>query len=114
MWLYCEFSVFSEEKVDPNAAGVAFKSQYATLMLLIPDSLMLAGHLYSEGLITRILLSKLAAPGLSSYEKNILILNEIEDQIPSNPAVFSKFVAALLSIEQLKEIGANLIASYSK
>lgn len=83
-------------------------------MLVIPDSLMLASRLYSEELASRTLLSKLAAYGLSLYEKNIMILNEVEDQIPSNPSIFSNFVNVLLSIEQLKEMGANLIASYSK
>ena len=105
---------FNEGKVDADAAGAAFKSQYATLMLVIPDSFMLAGHLYSKGLVSRTLLSKLAIPGLSSYEKNILILNEIEEQIPSNPSVFNSFVTVLLSIEQLREMGENLIMSYSK
>lgn len=108
------FRSATEGRVDANAVGKAFKSQYATLMLLMPDSLTLAGRFYSEELITRILLSKLAAPGLSSYEKNILILNEIEDQIFANPSVFNRFVAVLLSIEQLKQMGSNLIASYSK
>lgn len=72
----------------------------------------LAGRLYSEGVVSRSLMQKLTVLGLSSCEKSILILNEVEDQIASNAIVFRSFITALQSVQQLKEMGMKLIKSY--
>lgn len=103
-----------EGKVDPAAAEKALKIHYATLVLVIHEATVpeLAGHLYSEGVISRSLMHKLAVLGLSPCEKSILILTEIEDQIPSNANVFNSFVTALKSIGQLKEMAVKLVMSY--
>ena len=101
-------------KVDPAAASRAFKTHYATLMVVIPDTLELASDLYSKGAVSRSLMKKLSALGLSSDEKNILLLNEVEGQISSNPNVFQTFVISLHSIAPLEEMGKKLIESYCK
>ena len=106
--------LFGEGKVDSAAAARAFKTHYATLMLIIHDTLELASRLYSEGAVSRSLMNKLTALGLSTDEKNMLVLNEIEDQIPSNPTVFQTFVTALQSIVPLEEMGKKLMESYCK
>ena len=105
-----------EGKLDPEIAEKAFKLHYATLVLIIHEAMIpaLAGHLYSEGVVTRSLMQKLTVLGLSSCEKSILILNEVEDQIASNVMVFRSFITALLSVQQLKEMAIKLIKSYCK
>lgn len=97
-------------------AKKAFKLHYATLVLIINEAMIpvLAGHLYSEGVVSRLLMQKLTVLGLSSCEKSILILNEVEDQISSNVAVFSSFISALQTVQQLKELAIKLIKSYRK
>ena len=101
-------------KVNPAAASRAFKTHYATLVMVIPNTLELASDLYSKGVVSRSLMNKLSALGLSSDEKNILLLNEVEGQISLNPNVFQTFVTSLQSIVPLKEMGKKLIESYCK
>ena len=83
-------------------------------VIVIPDTLELASDLYSKGVVSRSLRNKLRALGLSSDEKNILLLNEVEGQISSNPNVFQTFVTSLQSIVPLEEMGKKLIESYCK
>ena len=102
------------DDIDPAAAELAFRIQRPSLLIAIDSTLELTNFLYSKGAISREVRNKLSVISLSQDEKNMLLLNEVEDKIVTNSTMFQTFISALQSEPLLEEMATRLLDSYRK
>ena len=106
--------VASLEPVNPAIAHQVFKEQRPRLMIAISSSPLLVNQLYADDVITKSVLNKLTVMGYSKDEKNVILLNAVEEQIEIKPSAFMTFVSALQSEPALEEMACQLLHSYRK
>jgi len=104
--------LLSDRDIDPAAAELAFRIQRPSLLIAIDSTHELTNLLYSKGAISREVRNKLSVISLSQDEKNMLLLNEVEDKIMTNSSMFQTFISALQSEPLLAEMATQLLDSY--
>ena len=109
-----EFDVASIEPINSAIAHQAFKEQRPTLMIAISSSPLLVNQLYADDVIAKSVLNKLTVIGISKDEKNMILLNSVEDKIETDPSAFMTFVSALQSEPALEEMARQLLHYYRK
>ena len=72
-----------------------FREHYDRLYHAIQDPPSLATRLFTRSIITSAVIGRMIAVGLSTLEKNIVILSAVEMQIQTNPRMFNVFLSAL-------------------
>ena len=72
-----------------------FREHYDRLYHAIQDPLSLATRLFTRSIITSAVKGKMVAMGLSTLEKNSLLLNAVEMQLRTYPKMFHEFLSAL-------------------
>ena len=72
-----------------------FREHYDRLYHAIQDPLSLATQLFASNIITSEVKGKMNIVGLSTLEKNSLLLSAVEMQIQTNPSVYHVFLSAL-------------------
>ena len=72
-----------------------FREHYNRLVQSIQDPLPLATRLFSKGVIISAVKEKISVLGLSTLEKNDVLLTAVEKQIQLDPETFHVFVSAL-------------------
>ena len=83
-------------------------------MIAISSSPRLVNQLYADDVITTPVRNKLSVMGLSKDEKNMILLNAVEDKIETDPSAFKAFVSALQSEPALDEMARQLLHYYRK
>ena len=84
------------------------------LMIAISSSPLLVNQLYADDVITKSVRNKLTMIGISKDEKNMHLLDAVEDQIEIKPSAFMTFVSALQSEPALEEMARQLLHYYRK
>ena len=72
-----------------------FREHYDRLYHAIQDPLSLATRLFAKSIITSAVTGRMIAMGLSTLEKNSVLLSAVEMQIRTNPKTFYEFLSAL-------------------
>ena len=72
-----------------------FREHYDRLYHAIQDPLSLATQLFTRNIITSAVKGKMNIVGLSTLEKNSLLLSAVEMQIQTNSSVYHVFLSAL-------------------
>ena len=72
-----------------------FREHYGRLYHTIQDPLSLATQLFAKSIITSAVKGKMNIVGLSTLEKNSLLLSAVEGQIQTDPRVFHVFLSTL-------------------
>ena len=72
-----------------------FREHYDRLVHAIQDPLPLATQLFSKGIITSAVKERMIVLGLTTLEKNNVLLSAVEKQIQSNPGTVHGFLSAL-------------------
>ena len=83
-------------------------------MIAVSSSPLLVNQLYASDVITKSVLNKLTVMGYSKDEKNMILLNAVEEQIEIKPSAFMTFVSALQSEPALEEMARQLLHHYRK
>ena len=73
----------------------AFRENYDRLYHAIQDPLSLATRLFARSIITFAVTGRMIAVGLSTLEKNGILLSAVEMQIRTDPRMFYEFLSAL-------------------
>ena len=72
------------------------KKHYIDLVGTIQDPAGLAGSLYSRGIISKLVMSKVQQRGdLITKEKNEVLINAVEAQVTTDPSVFQMFMEVM-------------------
>ena len=72
-----------------------FREHYDRLYHAIQDPLSLATRLFTRNIITSAVTGRMIAVGLSTLEKNGVLLSAVEMQIRTDPKMFYEFLSAL-------------------
>ena len=72
-----------------------FREHYDRLYHAIQDPLSLATRLFTRSIITSAVTGRMIAVGLSTLEKNGILLSAVEMQIRTDPRMFYEFLSAL-------------------
>ena len=72
-----------------------FREHYDRLYHAIQDPLTLATRLFARSIITSAVTGRMIAMGLSTLEKNSVLLSAVEMQIRTGPKTFYEFLSAL-------------------
>ena len=72
-----------------------FREHYDSLYHAIQDPLSLATQLFTRSIITSAVTGRMIAVGLSTLEKNGVLLSAVEMQIRTDPRMFYEFLSAL-------------------
>ena len=72
-----------------------FREHYDRLYHAIQDPLSLATRLFTRNIITSAVTGRMIAVGLSTLEKNYVLLSAVEMQLRTDPMMFYKFLSAL-------------------
>ena len=72
-----------------------FREHYDRLYHAIQDPLSLATRLFARRIITSLIKGKMNIVGLSTLEKNSILLSAVEMQIRTDPTTFYAFLSAL-------------------
>ena len=83
--------------IDPLKAGEAFKKHRHDLLIAVTDPLVLANHLYTRDIISREILSRVQALGLTTSDKNVILFDAIESRLRTHPSDFCTLLSVLSS-----------------
>ena len=72
-----------------------FREHYYRLYHAIQDPLSVATRLFARSIITSAVTGRMIAMGLSTLEKNSVLLSAVEMQIRTDPKTFYEFLSAL-------------------
>ena len=72
-----------------------FREHYYRLYHAIQDPLSVATRLFARSIITSVIKGKMNIVGLSTLEKNSVLLSAVEMQIQTDPKTFYEFLSAL-------------------
>ena len=72
-----------------------FREHYDRLYHAIQDPLSLATRLFTRSIITSAVTGRMIVVGLSTLEKNYVLLSAVEMQIQTDPRMFYVFLSAL-------------------
>ena len=72
-----------------------FREHYDRLYHAIQDPLSLATRLFTRSIVTSAVTGRMIAVGLSTLEKNGILLSTVEMQIRTDPRMFNAFLSAL-------------------
>ena len=72
-----------------------FREHFDRLYHAIQDPLSLATRLFTRSIITSAVTGRMIAVGLSTLEKNGILLSAVEMQIRTDPRMFYEFLSAL-------------------
>ena len=72
-----------------------FREHYDRLYHAIQDPLSLATRLFTRSVITSAVTGRMIAVGLSTLEKNGVLLSAVEMQLRTDPRMFYEFLSAL-------------------
>ena len=72
-----------------------FREHYDRLYHAIQDPLSLATRLFTRSIITSAVTGRMIAVGLSTLEKNYVLLSAVKMQIRTDPMMFYEFLSAL-------------------
>ena len=72
-----------------------FREHYDRLYHAIQDPLTLATRLFAKSIITSVIKGKMNIVGLSTLEKNSILLSAVEGQVQTDPKTFHVFLSTL-------------------
>ena len=72
-----------------------FREHYDRLYHAIQDPLSLATRMFTRSIVTSAVTGRMIAVGLSTLEKNGVLLSAVEMQLRTDPRMFYKFLSAL-------------------
>ena len=81
-----------------------FREHYDRLYHAIQDPLSLATQLFTRSIVTSAVTGRMIAVGLSTLEKNGVLLSAIEMQIRTDPRRFYEFLSALIEDPALQSL----------
>ena len=81
-----------------------FRVHYNRLYHAIQDPLSLATQLFAKSIITSAVTGRMIAMGLSTLEKNGVLLSAVEMQIQTDPKTFYEFLSALNEDPSMKSL----------
>ena len=94
-----------------SAESEAFRKCSADLIRGIEDPILLAWELYSDGIISDMVVDEVTtAP--SDVQRKSRLLSAVRDQIATNPAKFQNLLLSLRNQPPLKDIADKLKAIY--
>ena len=85
-----------------------FRVHYNRLYHAIQDPLSLATQLFAKSIITSAVTGRMIAMGLSTLEKNGVLLSAVEMQIRTDPKKFYEFLSALSEDPSMKSLAKSM------
>ena len=85
-----------------------FREHYDRLYHAIQDPLSLATRLFTRSIITSAVTGRMIAVGLSTLEKNGVLLGAVEMQIRTDPRTFYEFLSALREDPSIQSLVENM------
>ena len=85
-----------------------FKEHYDRLYHAIQDPLSLATRLFARNIITSAVKGKMNIVGLSTLEKNSLLLSAVEGQIQTNSSRYHIFLSALKEDSSMQSLAESM------
>ena len=94
-----------------------FREHYDGLYYAIQDPLSLATQLFTRSIVASAVMGKMNTVGLSTLEKNSLLLSAVEGQIQTDPKVLHVFLSTLnedTSMQPLVESMQGMISPIAR
>ena len=95
-----------------SAESKAFRKCSADLMRGIQDPELLAWELYSDEVISEVVVDEMSVVGLSTVQKKTRLLSAVRNQIAVDPAKFQNLLLVIRNQPQLKAVAQKLKTTY--
>ena len=95
-----------------SAESKAFRKCSADLMRGIQDPELLAWELYSDEVISEVVVDEMSVVGLSTVQKKTRLLSAVRNQIAMDPAKFQNLLLVIRNQPQLKVVAEKLKTNY--
>ena len=95
-----------------SAESKAFRKCSADLMRGIQDPELLAWELYSDEVISEVVVDEMSVVGLSTVQKKTRLLSAVRNQIAMDPAKFQNLLLVIRNQPQLKVVAEKLKITY--
>ena len=95
-----------------SAESEAFRKCSADLIRGIQDPELLAWELYSDEVISEVVVDEMSVVGLSTVQKKTRLLSAVRNQIATDPAKFQNLLLVIRNQPQLKVVAEKLKITY--
>ena len=95
-----------------SAESKAFRKCSADLIRGIQDPELLAWELYSDEVVSEVIVDEISVVGLSAVQRKTRLLSAVRDQIAVDPTKFQNLLLVLRNQPQLKGVAEKLKATF--